>query len=127
MKSLRRSALVLFLNQTNEELRLDTQSQWPHQGKWSLGKEPPSFILAGGGALWQSESAGVGCGTSGSITYRIVGGAPEQMVVTSWKVPYFRRNSYQGSVTMKEFDIEVQGGKGRHCIVVFIFRSAACN
>ncbi|KAF9731902.1 hypothetical protein PMIN04_010939 [Paraphaeosphaeria minitans] len=123
MKSFGRRALILFLNQTNEELRLETQSQRLHQGKWSLGKEPPSSILAGGGDLWQSESAGVGRGTSGSVTYRIVGGRSEQMVVVSWNVPFFGRNCYRGSVLPKEFDIEVQGGQGRHCIVVFIFRT----
>ncbi|KAH8698059.1 hypothetical protein GQ44DRAFT_95441 [Phaeosphaeriaceae sp. PMI808] len=121
MKLLRQSALVVFLNQTNEELCLRTQSPQLREGIWVVGKEPPLSIPAGGSGLWQSESGGAGSGTSGSVTYHISGSSPEQLVIVSWKISFLGRNSHQGMFPQEEFELEVQGGWGT---IVFIFRSA---
>ncbi|KAH7382113.1 hypothetical protein BKA66DRAFT_463740 [Pyrenochaeta sp. MPI-SDFR-AT-0127] len=118
-----RSTLVVFLNRTNEELCLKTPPQQLHQGAWAVDQGPPLSILAGECGLWKSESRGVGRGTKGSVTYHIAGDAPDQLVLVSWKIPFFGRNSYQGNAPAKGFNLEVQGGSGTHGTVVFIFRN----
>lgn len=117
-----RSTLVVFLNRTNEELCLETQTQQLHQGVWAMNQGPPLSILAGECGLWKSESRGAGRGTRGSVTYHIAGDTPEQQVLVSWKIPFFGKNSYKADVPAKGFELEVQGGWGMHGTVVFIFR-----
>lgn len=123
MKIFRRSTLVILLNQTNEELCLEKQSLWL-QGVWTADKKPSLSILAGESGLWQSESISAGKSTGGDITYQIVGASPEQLVSISWRNPFLGRSSYRRSVRPKGFELEVQGGRGMHGTVVFIFRNA---
>jgi len=123
MRLLRRSALVVFINRTNEELCLETQSTRLHEGKWAVGKKPPLSILAGESGLWQSESKGAGSGTRGSVAYHVSGGKPEQLVMVSWKIPFLGRNSNQSIVPPQEFELEVEGSRGTHGTIVFIFHT----
>lgn len=121
MRILRRSTLVVFINQTNEELCLEVESLWL-QGVWAVDMLPPSSILAGESGLWQSESMGAGRGTGGSVTYYIAGTPSKQPVQVLWKNPLLSRSVSQGSVRLKGFELQILRGWGMHGTVVFIFR-----
>ena len=121
MGILRRSTLVVFINQTNEELCLEKESLWL-QGVWAADMVPPSSILAGESGLWQSESTGAGRGTGGSVAYYIAGGSSKQLVHILWKNPLLSRSCSQGSVRPKGFELQVLRGWGLHSTVIFIFR-----
>ncbi|PVH91430.1 hypothetical protein DM02DRAFT_620536 [Periconia macrospinosa] len=119
---LKRSVLVVFLNQTKEELCLDTDSHQLAQGTWAASNKLPPSILAGESGLWRSKSSKSGRGTMGSVAYHIAGDPLQHVVKASWKNPVLGRNSYQGSVTTSEFDLDIHGSGGAHGIVVFILR-----
>lgn len=119
-----RSTLLVFVNRTNEELCLESQTQKLHQGVWAVNQRPPLSILAGECGLWKSKSKGIGRITRGSVTYHIAGDSPEQLVSVSWKNPLFGKNSYQGDVQAKGFELDIQGGCGKHGTVVFTFRTS---
>lgn len=121
MRILRRSTLVVFINQTNEELCLEAESLWL-KGAWAVNMLPPSSILAGESGLWQSESTGAGRGTAGSVTYYIAGTPSKQLVHVLWRNPLLNRNCFQGSVRLKGFELQILRGWGLHGTVVFIFR-----
>jgi hypothetical protein len=121
MKILRRSTLVVFINQTNEELCLDAQSLWL-QGVWAADMVPPLSILAGESGLWQSESRGAGRGTGGSVSYYIAGSPSKQPVQILWTNPLLNRSCFQGTVRLKEFELKILKGRGMHGTVVFILR-----
>jgi hypothetical protein len=114
--------LVIFLNQTNEELRTDANSHQLVKGAWTASERPPTSILAGESGIWRSNSSKPGQDLMGSVAYRIAGNPDQHAVVISWQNPLLGWNTYRGSGTPKGFDLDIHGGSGIHATVVFILR-----
>lgn len=116
-----RSITVIVLNQTNEELCLDVQSQHLVHGVWTAGMMPPPSILAGGHGIWASESNMFAAGTKGSVRYFIAGGSPEDKITFYWDNPYVGHNIYKCTGPPSGFTTKTFGGEGTHATAAFIF------
>jgi hypothetical protein len=118
---LTRSTIIILLNQTNEELLLDSRSQYLDNSRWKPGMEPPISILAGEYGVWASQSETTGGGNKGSLQYSISGLALYDPIVLHWDNPYFGKNSYEPSRVPDGFELKVLGGEGIHATVVYVF------
>ena len=119
-----RELIIVFLNYTNEELKLDPESLRLEQGEWGTDtkeSQPPSEIRAGESGLWRCKSPHVGAGTVGSVTYQIVGYGEGGGVTVSWDVRYVGPSKFEHSCQAGEFATRVLGGSGRQAVAVFVF------
>jgi hypothetical protein len=118
---LTRSTIIILLNQTNEELLLDSRSQYLDNSRWKRGIEPPISILAGEYGAWASQSEMTGVGMKGTLQYSISGLALYDPIALHWHNPYFGRNRYEPRRVPDGFELKVLGGEGVHATVVYVF------
>ncbi|KAK5658987.1 hypothetical protein OQA88_1073 [Cercophora sp. LCS_1] len=118
-----REVTVLIINDTPDQLELDSQSAQLKQGEWGDDTPGQAVIKPGGSAMMNCRSAGIGRGAEGSVMYRFAGQPPHDRVKFSWKNRYFGPNVYDGETSREGYRVAVQGGDGADAIVAFILRN----
>ncbi|RYP72584.1 hypothetical protein DL771_004079 [Monosporascus sp. 5C6A] len=121
-----RGVTVIIVNRSSHQLDLDPELTQLWRGKWdAAGSLAPEVIKPGESVLWRCKSARAAQGIEGSVTYHFAGHPPHDKVRFTWKNRYFGPNKYEAQTTREGYKIDVEGGKGAHAVVVFVF--AAVN
>lgn len=115
----RRTTFIL-LNQTNEELVLDRQSQSLLNCSYPSRLKPPDSILAGEYGVWVLEPNTQVSHMKGSLRYSVCGGKPTENLHINWDIPFFGANSYKG-IPSEEYEMTILGGEGTRATVVAVF------
>jgi len=119
----RRTTFIL-LNQTNEELALDRQSQSFLRCSCPSGLKPPDSILSGEYGVWMLEPSTQVSRMKGSLQYSICGGSPSEQIRICWDKPLCRADIYKG-IWSGGYEMKILGGEGTSAVVVFVF--STCN
>ena len=115
----RRTTFIL-LNQTNEELALDRQSQSLLHCSYASDLKPPDSILAGEYGVWMLEPNTQVSHMKGSLRYNVCGGSPNEQLHIRWDNPVFRANKYDGTPP-EGYETTVLGGEAARAMVAVIF------
>ena len=112
-----RSVTVMLVNDTKEQLELDSDTTRLSRGKWGRDSMIPAVIPPGGSALWRCSSAHVAQGLKGAVTYRFGGKPPHDRVRFAWKNRYFGPNKYDAVTSRDGCKLLVEGGVGAEALV----------
>jgi hypothetical protein len=112
-----RSVTIMVVNDTKEQLELDSNTTNLSRGKWGQGSVIPAVIPPGGSALWRCSSAHVAQGLEGAVTYRFAGDTSHDRVQFAWKNRYFGPNKYDAATSRDGCKLLVEGGDGAEALV----------
>ncbi|KAH6838404.1 hypothetical protein B0I37DRAFT_244257 [Chaetomium sp. MPI-CAGE-AT-0009] len=112
-----RSVTVMVVNDTKEQLELESDTTRLSRGKWRQDSMIPAVIPPGGSARWHCSSAHVAQGLEGAVTYRFAGEVPHDRVKFVWKNRYFGPNKYAATTSRDGCKLLVEGGDGPEALV----------